>query len=163
MNGIDLVVFALILFFGVRGFRKGFVREGSEAVAAGVGLFVAYRTFADVASWTSVYTRLPLAVTRPVLFVAIALAIASVGFGIAALLHHYLIHPSSWKRADGWLGLGFGALKGTFLCGLLLVMLTQLPLASVANALQDSAAGRAVFFAMPEFYRYVDHWIERIE
>lgn len=162
MNLIDLFVLAVALFFGVRGYRRGLVQESMEGIAVVVGLVVAYRVHASLAMGTTLILGIPESVTRPVLFAAIAIAVTAIGFAVATLLSR-AIASATWKATDRWGGFTFGMLKGLALCALILVFAGQTRFTSALIALEQSASGRATFALMPEVYRHVYQWMERIE
>lgn len=160
MNLVDLLVLMVVLAFSVRGYRRGLVQEGLETAAAVGALLLSVRMFSPMATLTTVYTGIPQSVTGPVLFVALAVSIASIGFGLASLIRRAIAARPIWERTDGWVGLGFGAFKGALISAILLVLVSQAPYATIVAALEASAAGRAVYALMPEVYRHVDVWLK---
>ena len=161
MNVIDFAALVLLLVFARRGYLRGLVQEGFEAAAAVAGLVTARAVYVSWAARVSLYAGLPEGVTRPVLFAATAVAVASVGFALAPVVRALVVRDERRLRAEQWGGAGFGLAKGLILCVVLIALAAQVPLATVAAALDSSAAGRFTFAVMPELYRHVNAWLER--
>lgn len=155
MNLVDLAALILAVWLGVRGYLKGLLREALEAASALVGVVAASRTYGPLGDLVAVYTRLPVDVTRPVMYAAVAVSVTAVGFFIATLIR--LVWPGRAKaRAfDQYGGLAFGVLKGMFFAALLVLFAAQLPSATLLRALDGSLFGRAVLAAAPVIYRQI--------
>lgn len=163
MNGVDLLVVIVSGIAGVRGFRRGLVREGLEAAAALGGVVAGYRAYGSFGISFAISTGLPPGLTRPLLFVVTAVAIASVGFLAARAAARAVAERSGWAVADNLGGLGFGVLKGVFYSSLIVIAAAQTPAAWVTEALDGSAFGRALYAVAPDVYRHVDVWLMRSE
>src|SRR5690606_36772995 len=70
----DLTALLLAVGLGVRGYVKGLFREGLEAASALAGVLLASRTYRELGDWVTIYTGLPLHVTRPVMYAAVAVS-----------------------------------------------------------------------------------------
>jgi membrane protein required for colicin V production len=144
MNGLDIVLLAVIAASGIMSFRVGLIREAFSLGALLIGLLagvVLGRTYGaaipDVLG-NAVATQV---VFFLVCFLVVYLIVTLIGSAIARLVKNLHLH---W--ADHLLGLAFGMLRGIIvvlflLAGLILVMPTLLP------KHPDVLTGSAVFRA----------------
>jgi len=151
----DLTALLLAVGLGVRGYVKGLFREGLEAASALAGVLLASRTYRELGDWVTIYTGLPLHVTRPVMYAAVAVSATAIGFFIVFLLQRAFPRRDRSKRLDGLGGLVFGALKGLFLAALLVLLAAQIPSAALTRALYRSAFSQAVFVLAPAVYQRI--------
>ncbi len=159
MNLVDLLVLVALIAMGVRGHRRGLVQEGVETAAALGALLISVRVYSSLAEQATLYTGVPLSVTGPIIFVTLAVTVASIGFGVAALARQAVAGRPIWERVDGWGGLAFGACKAGLIALILLVLAAQAPYPAIVSALESSLSGRAAYTLMPEVYRHVDQWL----
>lgn len=155
MNLIDLAVLAFLIGMAWRGYRRGLIQEGGEALAAVAGLVAAGSVSGPWAAAVAVYTGVPEDVGRPVLFAATAVSVAAAGFALAPVVHRLVVERTGRHRADAWGGACFGAAKALVLCAIALALAARIPLGAVSATLDASAAARAVFAVMPAVYRYI--------
>lgn len=156
MNLVDLGALLLVVWLGVRGYVKGLLQEALEAASALIGVVAASRTYGELGDLVAVYTGLPVDVTRPVMYAAVAVSVTAVGFFVAAMVRLLSARRAQRARArslDEYGGLIFGVLKGVFFAALLVLFAAQLPSASVWRTLDASAFGRAVMASAPVIYR----------
>lgn len=152
MNLVDLTALLLVVWLGVRGYLKGLLQEALEAAAALAGVVAASRTYGTLGDWVAVYTGLPVDVTRPVMYAAVAVSVTAVGFFVATLIRLAWPGRAKVRAFDGYGGLAFGILKGVFLAAILVLFLAQVPSATVLRMLDTSAFGRAVLASVPALY-----------
>jgi len=155
VNLIDFVVLALAVWFGARGFVKGLLKEALEAASALAGVVMASKSYRSLGDSAALWTGLPLDVTRPVLYAAVAVSVTALGFFITSLVHALISRQARTRSIDGYGGLIFGVLKGLFFSGLLVVVAAQIPSASIVRVLDGSVFGRMVFALTPVLYRQI--------
>lgn len=160
MNLLDLVVVVFVIVLAARGYRRGLVREACEAASTLGALAVAQRMQSPMAASVSLYSGIPQEVTRPVLFVAIALVVAGVGYAVAPWLQDRVPRQGMWGRVDDLGGFGFGLLKGVFFISLLLVVAGQVPIGSVTTLLDGSMFSRSLFTVLPSAFQALGGWID---
>ena len=153
MNLVDLATLLLVVWFGARGYAKGLVREGLEAASALGGVVLAARTHEALGDAVTIYTGLPIGVTRPVMYGAVAVSATAIGFFVISLIRRFLPKRERMRRFDDLGGLAFGVLKGFFFAALLVILAAQVPAATLTRALDRSAFGRAVFVLAPAVYQ----------
>ncbi len=159
MNFIDLLVFLWALTIGVRGYRRGMVQEGIEAVSALGGLAVAYYVRSDWGRALAISVGISESIARGLVFILTAFVIASVGFGLAGWLSDRVPRDGPWAAADGIGGLILGVAKGVVYSGLALVLLSQIPLGIVSEWTYGSAVCRFMFALLPDLVQSFDGWI----
>lgn len=156
MNVIDLLTFVAVLIIGFKGLRKGLVKEFLEACSAVLGLVIAYHTYDQWGTTVTLATGIPVDVTRPVIFAAVAIAATAIGFLVASYVAQVAPEVGWFRTFNGIGGMAFGTCKGLFYAVLVVLLLAQAPFASVATALDGSAFGRAIYRLMPEVFRRIE-------
>lgn len=159
MNVIDLLVFLGALTIGVRGYRRGMVLEGLEAVSAFGGLALAYRLRHGMGAVAAITLGLPESLARGMVFIGAAVLVASIGFAVAGWLSRMVPGEGPWAAADGLGGLVFGAAKGMLYSALLLVLVAQIPAAFINEWTYGSVVCRAIFSLLPDLYQSLDGWV----
>lgn len=155
MNLVDLAVLLLAVWLGARGYAKGLLREGLEAASALGGVILAGRTHQILGDTISIYTGLPVSVTHPVMYGAVAVSATAIGFFIVYLIRRVVPKRQGARGLDDWGGLLFGILKGLFFAALLVILVAQIPSATLTRALDRSAFGRTVFVLAPVVYQRI--------
>lgn len=160
MNFIDLLALLVALYLGAVGMRKGAVREVLEAASVLGGAVAALRLHRRYEEIASRFLPLPAGLLRPVLLFLTASALTGAGLAVASLASRALPRSGAAALLDEVGGFCFGAAKGVFLTLLALGLAAQIPAGFVADALEGSLAGRAVYTLLPEVYRYFQPLLE---
>jgi membrane protein required for colicin V production len=135
---VDIIIGALLLFFAVKGFIRGFVREVSFLLGLLFGVWAAFRYYPSLARAMGQVIRLPhqVALLLSFILILLSLGLLFVLFGhlLTRLVEKYEL-SGNVNRAGG---LFFGLLQGGFILSLLLYFMTS-------TALPDRVKGP--FFA----------------
>ena len=155
MNLIDLAAAFAVLWCGLSGLRKGFVREGLEAASAVGGVLAAFRLHGRYAATAAARLQIPEELLRPALLFLIAAGLTAAGLAASALAARAVPREGAAASVDVALGFLFGAAKGLLFTLLILGGAAEIPSGFVAAALEGSLAGRAAYALLPGVYRYV--------
>lgn len=154
MNVVDLLVALFAMAIGVRGYERGFAREGLEAASAVIGVFVAASVYISVGDHLASLSGMSPFVTRITVFLLVAVFLTAIGFLCASFVARRLEPVGTVGAIDGFLGLGFGFVKGLFYAGLIVVVLFQFPVGLISDALYGSIFGRSVATVAPAIFRF---------
>jgi membrane protein required for colicin V production len=127
MNGVDLALAVLLLFFAVRGYWRGFFRESFGFIALVAGIIAALRFTAPAEVLLQGSLPLPPPVPAAVAFVAIFVLVHTLVNLIGAVLD-WTAGGSVLRRINGLLGAAFGVGKGAAVLAFLLLFLHLFPL-----------------------------------
>lgn len=145
MNLVDILIWVVLLVFAVKGFMKGLVREVCSLagiVAGGWAAFVYCHSLAEVLRR---HSSVPSALTTPLSFGLIFLALGLLFFFLGHLLTvlFRIVLLGGVNRMGGVL---FGLIQGVLvICILLAVASSSLPPRHVSSCLASSTATRPFF------------------
>lgn len=127
MSLVDILIWAVLLFFVVKGFMKGLVREVCSLVGLVAGGWAAFKYYHYLAEAVRSFIRLPQHVTLLLSFILI--------FFIMGLLFYFLGHLLTTvfkimllggiNRVGGGV---FGLLEGAFILCMILCLFTTKPM-----------------------------------
>jgi len=150
-----LIALAVIIVFGILGFRDGVVKRILEIAGVLVSLILTARFATAVQPWmmdkTGMNEGASLLVTWAVLFF-VGLVLSRI---LATLISKALrLTVLGWL--DKWGGALVGIAFGTLVTSVLLVAVSQVPGGkSVQEAYNRTSMGQFIFFAAPAFYEQV--------
>jgi membrane protein required for colicin V production len=127
MNLIDILVWAILLVFVIKGFLKGLVREVCSLVGLVMGIWAACKYFPSLSAAIRPYIHLPYYVSATISFVLIFLVIGLLFF----FLGHFLTVIFKFSLLGGVNragGLIFGFLQGALVLSILLWLGTTKPM-----------------------------------
>jgi uncharacterized membrane protein required for colicin V production len=150
-----LLAFAIILFFGILGFKDGVVKRVLEIVGVIATLLLTARFSTAVVPWVDARTGIgegpALLITWAVLFFAGLLLSRVVANGLSRLVR---LTGVTWR--DRWGGAVVGMALGTLVASVLLVAVASVPGGVEVQASCDrTPVGRFVFYAAPNLYEQV--------
>jgi membrane protein required for colicin V production len=129
VNWVDLILLAVLVLFGLRGFFRGFFREVLSLAGLIVGFFVAAR-YGDVAAqYVAQYWHLSPLLLKGTGFVALFFVIYF-GFNLAGWLLHRSEKMLFLKTINRAGGIAVGVGKGAALAALAIFLLTSSSLLS---------------------------------
>jgi membrane protein required for colicin V production len=141
VNQVDLVVVALLLLFALRGYWRGFLREGFALVGLVAGMAAAAVGWPDVTRLIVQHgvAESPLA---DILAVSVLFLVVYVAARIIGRLADRLARAVHLGGLNRVVGLGFGVAKGVALVALVLFLMAQLaPSLAVQKVIDRSALG----------------------
>ncbi len=142
MNLIDILVWAILLVFVIKGFLKGLVREVCSLVGLVMGIWAACKYYPSLSAAIWPYIHLPHYVSATISFVLIFLIIGLLFF----LLGHFLTVIFKFSLLGGVNragGLIFGFLQGALVLSILLWLGTTKPMpVKLKSQLLRSSASR---------------------
>jgi membrane protein required for colicin V production len=122
MNALDIIIIAIIGFFTIFGFFKGFIRGASALVGVAGGIVAAnlfYSPFAKILSQLISSMQIANALAYALIFFTTMVAVTIIGRFLEKLIKLIFL---------GWLnrllGLVFGFAKGAMVAAVLLLLLT---------------------------------------
>jgi membrane protein required for colicin V production len=142
MNLIDILVWAILLVFVIKGFLKGLVREVCSLVGLVMGIWAACKYYPALSAAIWPYIHLPHYVSATISFVLIFLIIGLLFF----LLGYFLTVIFKFSLLGGINragGLIFGFLQGALVLSILLWLGTTKPMpVKLKSQLERSSAAR---------------------
>ena len=118
MNAVDIAILIVVLIPSLLGLKKGFLKSVFSLISILVGLYLATKFYAVIASYVSVVISSEK-VSIIFSFLVIILAVYFLGVFIA---HKISKLNTVTKTADKVAGFFFGALKGLIVVSLLLIL-----------------------------------------
>lgn len=154
----DIIIFAVVIFFLVKGWLNGFFREFFTFL----GLVIA--TLASI--WLIAFAAAPLAeaigislnLVKALLFIACFILVAFSFGAIGNLMHQRFVEKLGLTHTNRSLGSLFGAAKGALICGIVIMILVKHPIASGLG--KKMTKGSAIAGHLVE---YTDELIKTLE
>ncbi|MFH1139416.1 MAG: CvpA family protein [Pseudomonadota bacterium] len=122
MNGLDLTLAIVLLFFFLRGIFRGFVKEIAGIVGLILGFMVANASFQAAADLLKPYLQNP-SYRQAAGFTAVFIVVF-VLVGVAGVIFDKIVKIAVSRVANGLWGAGIGLLKGLVLSAVLLMIAT---------------------------------------
>jgi membrane protein required for colicin V production len=142
MNLIDILVWAILLVFVIKGFLKGLVREVCSLVGLFMGIWAACKYYPSLSAAVWPYIHLPHYISATISFILIFLVIGLLFF----FLGHFLTVAFKFSLLGGINragGLIFGFLQGALVLSILLWLGTTKPMpVKLKSQLERSSAAR---------------------
>ena len=155
MNALDWVLLALLILAGIRGYKRGLVKELGTLAAPVAGLATAifvYKWGAAVLVERFHLQFAPEVIAFLILFL--------LGFGVVRLLAafiHQALDNAKLETLDMVLGLVIGLVEGTVIAAIILIILQVQPFVDVKGLLSGSVFGKALLpIVGPEVAKALD-------
>jgi membrane protein required for colicin V production len=124
INLVDILIWGILLFFMIKGFLRGFVREVCFLLGLLFGVWAAFRYYPSLVTAMRPYLQLPHHIASVISFILILLTLGLLffllGYLLTLLLEKYKL-AGSLNRTGG---IVFGFLQGAFLLCMILYFLT---------------------------------------
>lgn len=140
---LDILIWAVLLFFVAKGFTKGLVREACSLLGLVSGGWAAFRYYSHLADTLRVFIKLPQGVAQPLSFLLIFLVLGILFYFLGHLLTvvFKIMLLGGINRIGG---VAFGFLEGGFLLCMLLYLGTLGPVPDkMKGALSRSKTAQA--------------------
>ena len=123
---LDILIWAVLLFFVAKGFSKGLVREACSLMGLLAGGWAAFRYYSSLAEKMRVFINLPQQVAQPLSFLLIFLMLGILFYFLGHLITviFKVMLLGGINRIGGIL---FGLLEGGFVLCVVLYLATSKP------------------------------------
>lgn len=156
MNWLDLLIALLLVYFVLKGLKRGLVREALGLVGVVIAFVVATVKMNNGVSLISKYVSIPSQVATAISFIFIFVAVLLI-FWIVAELVRGLLSVSFLGWVDKLGGVILGLFKGSLIASLILLFIPLLPLPLDFSAQMEKSilAGptRKIAPAMFDFFK----------
>lgn len=137
ITALDLILGIIFLYFFIRGFKKGFIKQTSTILGIIIALIGALRYYDQFRIFLSdfVDASLPLLqfISFAIIFIVFNLVIHILGVIIKNIIDIIFLEP-----VDRLMGGLLGVLKGGLICYLFVLILDQIPYTQVVEILDTS-------------------------
>lgn len=136
MNGLDIVIIAIITISIAFGLKTGLIKRAFSLLAIVLGLSVASRTYLQSAGILENVIHNPnvcKGLSFAIVFILVAIAITVVGRLLKGMVNLLLL---GWVDRIG--GAVLGLIGAAILFGAILLVITKFPIAGLENWIQDS-------------------------
>lgn len=157
---VDLVALAFILLSTIMGYVRGLSGEVARLVGVVAAFVIGVLTYDPVASWLTVYSRLPERGARALAFAAIVLTAILSMFALRFVCKHAVrvVIDESFDKKGGMMA---GALHSSLLVLMVFVALNMWPNKDLNRRFgQESAIGRLTLRMMPMLREQVEQKLE---
>lgn len=154
MNGLDFILVALFAAFALRGYLRGFIREGFGLLALAAGIVAALLLTGAGTAAIEHQVSLPPVLESAGVFVGIFVVVQSVLNATGALVDR-LVGGTALRTLSRFAGGAFGIGKGAIVLGFVLLFLHLFPVVpTVDTQLLHSHIGRPLVAAASDAVRY---------
>jgi len=136
LNGLDIVIIAIITISIAFGLKTGLIKRAFSLLAIVLGLSVASRTYLQSAGILENVIHNPnvcKGLSFAIVFILVAIAITVVGRLLKGMVNLLLL---GWVDRIG--GAALGLIGAAILFGAILLVITKFPIAGLENWIQDS-------------------------
>jgi membrane protein required for colicin V production len=146
MNLIDILVWAILVVFIVKGFLKGLVREVCSLVGLVMGIWAACKYYPSLSAAIRLYIHIPYSVSSTISFALIFLVIGLLFFFLGHLLTViFKIGLLGGVNRVG--GVLFGLIQGALVLSIMLYFGTTRPMPSKLKSQLESSKTSRPFIA----------------
>jgi len=148
MNVMDVIIVIVVLIFTIRGYMRGFINEVFSFLIIMIGLIAAFLFYKPLSNLVYEFVNnrdLSFILSFIFLFIFVTILLIMIR---NVLLN--LVESLNFSDADAVMGLVLGALKGTLLCGLVLIFLANHSILNIDRIIRSSFSFQyieKVFFA----------------
>ena len=137
ITALDIILGVIFLYFFVRGFKKGFIKQTSTILGIIIALIVAIRYYENFQGFLVDFIDVSLPMLQfisfAIIFIVLNLVIHIIGMVIKNIIDIIFLEP-----VDRLLGGLLGVIKGGLLCYLLVLILDQIPYTQVVKIVDSS-------------------------
>jgi len=137
ITALDIILGVIFLYFFVRGFKKGFIKQTSTILGIIIALIVAIRYYENFQGFLIDFIDVSLPMLQfisfAIIFIVLNLVIHIIGMIIKNIIDIIFLEP-----VDRLLGGILGVIKGGLLCYLLVLILDQIPYTQVVKIVDSS-------------------------
>jgi len=159
INWADVSIMVIILFNVIIGIRQGIIRGIINLIGVIVAIFLAIFWFKEVGEYISSHSQISVEIANIIGFVIIFLGVCLIARMIEIFLKKiFSLLFVSW--IDGLGGALFGLTKGSLIVGILLVIITFIPLSSfLKGQLENSFLANRFAVMTTIVYDYLKDWL----
>ncbi len=137
LTALDIILGIIFLYFFIRGFKKGFIKQTSSILGIIIALIIAIKYYEQFQLFLTDFidVSLPLLqfISFAIIFIIMNLIIHIIGMIIKNIIDIIFLEP-----VDHFLGGVLGLVKGVLLCYLFVLILDQIPYTQVTKAVESS-------------------------
>ncbi|NLZ38449.1 MAG: CvpA family protein [Firmicutes bacterium] len=169
MNWLDLLLFTVIIYFAVTGWRKGLIRQLFDVAGTIASYFVALNYGSDFILWLENYIPfsrilsqwLPHLTTQGVSLADVVVrllgfillySVVIFAFRLAGNFAHHLFSLPVLGLLNGLIGMLLGTVKGVLLAMIIVGMMTLISTPFFTQPLADSFFAATVLSILPVIY-----------
>lgn len=134
---LDIIITALLLFFVIRGYTTGFIRQTSTILGLLIALLVAIKQYESFQVYLEPYFNVSPSMQQFLSF-AIIFLVFNIGIHILGTILKRLIDLLFLEPVDHLAGAALGLIKGGVLVYLIVFILDEIPVASVVEIVDSS-------------------------
>jgi membrane protein required for colicin V production len=145
---LDVIIFIVLLYFILRGYNRGFIKQTSTILGLLIALFIAinqYQNFKQLLiSFLNVSEGMLQFISFAVLFILVNIIIHILGIIAKNILNLIFLGP-----LDHIIGAALGLLKGGIFSYLIVLVLSQIPYSNVEHVLESSLLAKSFLDMTP--------------
>lgn len=159
INWVDISIMIIILFNLVIGIRQGIIRGIINLIGVITAIFLAIFWFKEVGEYIGLHSRLSEEISNILGFAIIFLGVCLIARIIEIFLKKiFSLLFVSW--IDGLGGALFGLTRGSLMVGILLVIITFIPLpVFLEDQLENSFLANRFAIMITILYNYLKDWL----
>lgn len=155
MNGLDIVIIAVITISTAFGLKTGLIKRAFSLLAIVLGLFIASRIYVQCAGILENVIHNPnvcKGLSFAIIFILVAIAITVIGRLVKGMVNLLLL---GWVDRIG--GAVLGLVGTAILVGAILLVVTKFPIAGLENWIQDSKLAPLFVQFVQNLWKLVPH------
>jgi membrane protein required for colicin V production len=145
---LDVIIFIVLLYFILRGYNRGFIKQTSTILGLLIALFIAinqYQNFKQLLiPFLNVSEGMLQFISFAVLFILVNIIIHILGIIAKNILNLIFLGP-----LDHIIGAALGLLKGGIFSYLIVLVLSQIPYSNVEHVLESSLLAKSFLDMTP--------------
>ncbi len=134
---LDLIIAILLLYFILRGYKKGFIQQTSTILGLLIALYMAIRLYQSFTIYLEPYLDLSYSLLNFISF-AIIFIVFNIVIHILGVVAKNILKLIFLEPLDHVAGAALGMIKGGLLAYLLVLFLSEIPYTQVNNFLDNS-------------------------
>ncbi|HDK26669.1 MAG TPA: CvpA family protein [Candidatus Atribacteria bacterium] len=159
INWVDVSIMIILLLNMITGVRRGIIRGMITFIGIIAAIFLAIFWFKEIGEYISLHTTLSKEISNiigfAVVFLGVYLTARIIGMFLKKVFSLLFI---SWIDALG--GALFGLFKGSLIVGVILIIVTFIPLpVFISDQLEKSFLANRFAVMITIFYKYFEDWL----
>lgn len=148
MNYIDLIIILIFVFYVLVDYNQGFLRLCADLLGLAIAIFAALIWYLPLANFLMSHTRVPVAYTQPLSFIAIWVVVQAVFNWLAKIAFFHLPASINFSAINRYLGILPAAIKSAIFIGVAMTLVIMLPLdIKIKNPITHSLVGSQILSA----------------